>query len=173
MAFDLFAPVRLGIRISLGVLRFELRIIEQLIDGGQEPPAPVYQPPTARPAPPAVDVEPPAVEVQAPAPPVVADAPPDFEEPPAPAHIDDEPELVAESSDPGAEDGAGAELHVDEPWDGYRSMKAADIRDRLALADAAQLAVLQLYESTHRKRRTVLEAAERRGRELANTPAGR
>jgi hypothetical protein len=166
MAFDLLAPVRLGIRISIGVLRFELRILEQLIDPGEEPPVPAYQPPAPRPAPAPVDV-------QAPAPPVVADVPPAFEEPPEPAHIDDEPELVAEFSDAGAEEGAGAELHVDEPWDGYRSMRAADVRDRVAVADAAQIAIVQLYEATHRKRRTVLEAAERRGRELANAPTGR
>jgi hypothetical protein len=167
MAFDLLAPVRLGIRITIGVLRFELHVLEQLIDQGQEPPMSAYRPPAAAPPPVHVDV-------QAPAPPVAADVPPAFEEePPEPAHIDDEPELVAEFSDPGAEEGAGAEIHVDEPWDGYRSMSASDIRDRVALADAAQLAVVQLYESTHRKRRTVLEAAERRGRELANAPAGR
>ncbi|HEX4734569.1 MAG TPA: hypothetical protein VH247_09170 [Thermoleophilaceae bacterium] len=167
MAFDLLAPVRLGIRIGIGVLRFELRILEQLIDpdAGQEaPPAPAYRPPTARPAAP--------MDVPTAAPPVTRDAPPAFaEQPPEPAHIDDEPELVAESSDPGAEEGAGAELHVDEPWHGYRSMSAADVRDRVALADPAQVAIVQLYESTHRKRRTVLEAAERRGRELANAPA--
>jgi hypothetical protein len=172
MAFDLLAPVRLGIRISIGVLRFELHFLEQLIDTGQEPPTPAYRPPAAQPSPPVVDVPPPP-------PPAVVDVPPVAEEPeapdepPQPAHIDDEPELVAEFSDPGAEEGAGAEIHVDEPWDGYRSMNAAEVRDRVAVADAAQLAIVQLYESTHRKRRTVLQAAERRARELANAPAGR
>src|SRR4051794_29707574 len=152
MAFDLLAPVRLGIRIGIGVLRFELRILEQLIDPGQEPPMPAYQPPAAEPMRP--------MAVQADVPPAAADAPPAFAQPaePAhideePAHIDDEPELVAEFSDPGAEEGAGAELHVDEPWHGYRSMSAADVRERVAVAEAAELAVVQLYESTHRKRR--------------------
>jgi hypothetical protein len=50
-------------------------------------------------------------------------------------------------------------------------MTAADIRDRVVIADAAELAVVQLYESAHRNRRTVLEAVERRSKELANSPA--
>src|SRR5689334_19972782 len=40
------------------------------------------------------------------------------ETPPEPAHISEEPELVEEFAEPGAEDGAGAEVHVQEPWDG-------------------------------------------------------
>jgi hypothetical protein len=69
--------------------------------------------------------------------------------------------LVAESAEEGAEDGAGAELHVDPPWDGYDRMTAADIRDRLGAASAIEAAAVELYESTHKSRRTVLDAAER------------
>ena len=69
--------------------------------------------------------------------------------------------LVAESADAGAADGAGAEIHVAEPWPGYGEMTAADINDRLATADAGMLAVVRLYESAHRKRVTVAREAER------------
>jgi WS/DGAT/MGAT family acyltransferase len=77
------------------------------------------------------------------------------------AHVDTGVEEVAEFADPGAEDGAGAELHVDEPWPGYRRMTAQDVVDRLEAADEAEIAVVRLYESTHRKRRRVLEATDR------------
>jgi hypothetical protein len=105
---------------------------------------------------------------------VVVEPEPEREpEPEAPAHIDTEPELVAEFAEPGAEDGAGAEVHVAEPWDGYKRMRVADIRERVAVAEAAELAIVQLYESSHRKRRSILDAVERRSRELANAPASR
>jgi hypothetical protein len=57
-------------------------------------------------------------------------------------------------------DSPGAQIRVDEPWNGYRSMAAADIVDRLAVADDATKAQVRLYESTHRRRKTVLEATE-------------
>lgn len=85
--------------------------------------------------------------------------------------IDDEPELVAEFADPGAEDGAGATLEVDEPWEGYDALTADEVIGRIGEADAAALAVLALYEQAHKKRRTVLTAAQRRQRELANAPS--
>jgi len=86
--------------------------------------------------------------------------------PPAePAHVDRGAVLVAESADSGAADGAGAEVRVAQPWDGYRALKAREITDRLATADAAMLAIVRLYESTHRRRRTVLAEVDRR---LAN-----
>ena len=78
-----------------------------------------------------------------------------------PAHVEAGETLVAELADPGAEDGAGAELHVTEPWQRYDALSAADIVDRLATQDRAALSVLLLYERTHRARKTVLEAAER------------
>jgi hypothetical protein len=40
-------------------------------------------------------------------------------------------------------------------------MTAADIRDRLAAASTTEAAAVELYESTHRSRRSVLDAAER------------
>jgi hypothetical protein len=86
-------------------------------------------------------------------------------EPPRPARakdVDEEPVLTAEFAEEGAEDGAGAEVHVEEPWEGYRDMKVADVTARLATATATELAGVQLYESSHRKRRSVLRDVERR-----------
>jgi hypothetical protein len=76
-------------------------------------------------------------------------------------HLSEEPELVEEFSEPGAEDGAGAEIHVDQPWDGYRQMNAKDVIARLAAATPAELAAVQLYEGGSRRRQTILAAAQR------------
>ncbi|WP_249010482.1 hypothetical protein [Conexibacter sp. DBS9H8] len=85
--------------------------------------------------------------------------------------IDDEDELVAEVAEPGAEDGAGAEVHLPEPWHGYGSAGAEAIIARLSEADAAQLAVVELFERAHRNRAGVLDAAATRLAELADTTA--
>jgi hypothetical protein len=82
-------------------------------------------------------------------------------EQPAPAHVSEEPELVAESADPGAEDGAGAAVTVDEPWEGYTRLTARDVADHLPSADPAELAAIQLYENSHKRRATVLTAVAR------------
>lgn len=80
---------------------------------------------------------------------------------PAPAHVSEEPELVEEVSEPGAQDGAGAQIRIGEPWEGYRSMKAADIVDRLASASREELATVELFEAVNRNRKTVIAAAQR------------
>ena len=80
---------------------------------------------------------------------------------PGPAHVSEEPALVEEFAEPGAEDGAGAEIHIEEPWDGYAAMNAKQIVSRLAGATPAGLAAVQLYESSHRGRQTILNAVER------------
>jgi hypothetical protein len=85
--------------------------------------------------------------------------------------VDDQPELVAEFAEPGAEEGASASLEVDEPWEGYNDLTAEEAIARIGQADAAELAVVELYERSHKQRRTVLTAAERRQRELANAPS--
>ncbi len=82
--------------------------------------------------------------------------------PPGAKQVDDEPVRVAESAERGAEDGAGAEVRVDPPWDGYDAMTAADIRDHLVAADAALAAAVALYEGAGRGRVSVVRAAERR-----------
>jgi hypothetical protein len=78
-----------------------------------------------------------------------------------PAHVSEEPVVVEEFAEPGAEEGAGASVTVDEPWDGYARMTARDITARLGDASLAELAAVQLYESTHKQRETVLAAAQR------------
>ncbi|MGH2870719.1 MAG: hypothetical protein ACRDNK_24515 [Solirubrobacteraceae bacterium] len=76
---------------------------------------------------------------------------------------------MAENADPGAEDGAGAEVHVAEPWEGYRQLHAADVVDRITGADQAELAAIELYELSSRRRQTVLDAVLR---ELERPRAG-
>lgn len=176
MALDPFAPIRLGFRIGIGVLRLELRVVEKLLGlDRQEPeswspprepePAPFY----SVPSPPEPEPEPePAEEAREPVIEAVEERP--ALAPEEPDHLDLEPELVAEFAEPGAEEGAGPEIHVDEPWDGYRKMRVADIRDRVQVADPAELAVVQLYESMNRGRASILDAVERRSKELANLP---
>jgi hypothetical protein len=78
-----------------------------------------------------------------------------------PVHVSEEPALVEELAEPGAEDGAGAEVHVMEPWEGYAGMNAREIISRLAGTSPAELAAVQLYESSHRKRQTILNAVQR------------
>lgn len=109
-------------------------------------------------------------------------APPDtsaYQEPPATPldereavakTIDDEPELVAEFAEPGAEGGAGPEVEVDEPWDGYGGMTTDEVIARVREADAAEIAVVEFYEQAHKRRQSVLDAAERRRRALQNAP---
>jgi hypothetical protein len=89
------------------------------------------------------------------------DAPPSVPDELIPDHVDEEPVLVAEVAEEGAEDGAGAELNVEAPWDGYDRMTAADIRDRLRAASPAEAAAVELYESAGKSRRSVLDAADR------------
>jgi hypothetical protein len=89
------------------------------------------------------------------------DAPPSVPDELIPDHVDEEPVLVAEVAEEGAEDGAGPELNVEAPWDGYDRMAAADIRDRLTAASPAEAAAVELYESAGKSRRSVLDAAGR------------
>jgi hypothetical protein len=92
--------------------------------------------------------------------------------PPEPVHVSEEPVLVAEVADEGAEDGAGAQIRIAEPWEGYRAMKAADVIARLEVASREELAVVQLYESSNRARKTVLAEVEQRLK-VASSPATR
>jgi light-harvesting protein B-800-850 alpha chain len=85
--------------------------------------------------------------------------------------VDDEPELVDALAEPGAEDGAGAAVEVDEPWKDYGGMNADAVIARLREASAAELALVELYERSHRRRQTVLSAAERRHKELSGPAA--
>jgi hypothetical protein len=115
----------------------------------------VEHPPPGPDAPPPQPAVAPAAEPAAE--PGTAPAPPFAE----PAHVSEEPVLVLEASEPGAEDGAGADVTVVEPWVGYRDMKAKDVIDRIKTASVAELAAMRLYEARHRARQTVLAAVDR------------
>ena len=78
-----------------------------------------------------------------------------------PPHVSEEPTLVEELAEPGAEHGAGAEIHIEEPWDGYAQMTAKQVISRLAGATPAEVAAVQLYETSHRRRQTVLNVVQR------------
>ena len=81
--------------------------------------------------------------------------------PTTPTHVSEEPTIVEELAEAGAEEGAGAQVTVDEPWDGYAHMNANDVITRLGEASQAELAAVSLYESAHQARQTVLSAVER------------
>ena len=91
----------------------------------------------------------------------LAQAEPETVVEPEPPHVSEEPELIEEIAEPGAEDGAGASIEIAEPWPGYRALTAADVVARIDDATPAELAGIELYESAHRNRQTVLAAAQR------------
>lgn len=156
-------PLRLTLRVwefGLSSAASVAQVGLELLDAERYPPPPPAEGRSGRTQRPVdVDVAPSAPVAQ-PAPPV-ADSPPAVPDELIPDHVDEEVVLVAELAEEGAEDGAGAELHVDEPWDGYDEMTAPEIRARLAAADPVVAAAVNLYETTHKSRRTVIEAAER------------
>jgi hypothetical protein len=118
----------------------------------------VREPAATNGAPPAAPE--PEVEVE----PVVEPEPVVEAEPEAevePVHVSEEPELVMEASEPGAEEEPGPEIHVEPPWEGYDRMKAAEIDQRLQDASDELAAVVRLYELGHKRRQTVIRAAER------------
>jgi hypothetical protein len=88
---------------------------------------------------------------------------------PEPVHVSEEPALVEEFAEAGAEEGAGAQVTVDEPWKGYRRMTAQDVLDRIERASQAELAAIALYETANRHRRAILSEVER---QLASGDAG-
>jgi diacylglycerol O-acyltransferase / wax synthase len=75
-------------------------------------------------------------------------------------HVNTGEELVAEVAEPGAEDGAGPQVRVGEPWPGYDGLTASQVAERLPRLSGAELALVQLYEETHAERAHVLRAAE-------------
>ena len=168
-------PLRVGVRATQLSLRATGeavalvadatgRLIDRAVGRSSAVPQPRPAQPGARPAP-----EPPASE------PELELALPELEDEdlsgldheaqtpaePEPGHVSEEPVLVEEIAEPGAEDGAGAAVHVQEPWKGYEQMSAQDVIARLAGATPAALAAIQLYESEGKARVTVLDAVER------------
>ena len=147
-------PVEIGFRVAKGVVEIAWGLLREDRESAQ-PGADGVQAQaaaqTARSRAPAPPPPPPPEPIEAAEP-----------EPAVPDHVDTGVELVASFSEPGAADGAGAEVDVAEPWEGYASMRAAEVTERLAAASRAEAAAVELYEATHRRRRTVMSAAERR-----------
>jgi hypothetical protein len=139
--------------LTLSIVRHVADPIINRGDAGDPPPPPS--------APRREAATPPGRAHPIPEPAVRATPQPPAPEPPPPDHVDREAVVVAEFADAGAEDGAGAQISVDEPWDGYGQLGARDIVAQLATADAATLAVVRLYEASHRGRRTVLAETDR------------
>jgi hypothetical protein len=184
------APLRMGADAARGGLRVVGRAItlglsatERLIDAAiprsdgaagaphhaeasnsaaAAPPPSADQPaPAATPSPTSMAPAPPTP----PAAPTVAAAPA-----PTPAHVSRDARHVEAFADPGAEDGPGASVHIEEPWRGYGRMTANDIIARLTSASREELAAVALYERAHRDRQTVLAAAERELRRATAAP---
>ena len=76
-------------------------------------------------------------------------------------HVSEGLQFVEAFAEPGAEEGAGAAVHVMPPWKGYAQMTADEVLVRLADASPEELAAVTLYEGAHRSRRTVLVGARR------------
>jgi len=155
----LYALVRIPVKLTLEIAGRAVSVVGLRGDGTAQP---QYAPPPPPPVPrsnggaPPVAPEPEAVPAPA------ATPEPAPEQAPEPVHVSEEPELIVEVADRGAEDGAGAEVHVDEPWEGYDRMTAADIKDRLRTQDKTVAAAVSLYEASRKGRSSVLEAAARR-----------
>lgn len=81
--------------------------------------------------------------------------------------VDDEAVLVAEFGEAGAEEDAGAQVSVDEPWKGYDRMNVPAVKKRLATAGRELVGAVVLYESFGKKRSSIAQAAERRLKQLS------
>lgn len=160
-------PIRLTVRVASLALRgcegLATRTLAVAVQAAEliRPHAQDSQASSARPSPRAGSAETPPAPATRPLRPERAPAI-DFDEaaPESPAHVSEEPILAAEVAEPGAEDGAGAEVRVDQPWPGYAQLNAKDVVARIVAADPAELAAIQLFEAANRRRQTVLAAVE-------------
>ena len=66
--------------------------------------------------------------------------------------------------EPGGANGAGASIRIGAPFDGYDGLRATEVIARLPGCDAVTLGAIELDESTHRRRRTVLDGVARQTR---------
>ena len=87
---------------------------------------------------------------------------PVFPEPP----VETEDELVEQVAERGAETAPGPEIEIDEPWEGYARMTAAEIRRRLASEPPAVAGLVEIYERANKGRKQVIEASEKAQRGL-------
>lgn len=166
-------PLTLAMSLGEGVLEVALTVVREvrsaLEEGPGAAPAPDFgsRPPPAgtlrvrrsRPAPSPKRRRRSTAKPPAPAAPAPAPAPPVSEKVKT---VDDDPVPVAEFGEEGAEENAGAEVSVAEPWEGYAVLTAAQVRDRLEGADRETLAAVVLYEGFGKSRSSVIQTAERR-----------
>jgi diacylglycerol O-acyltransferase / wax synthase len=87
---------------------------------------------------------------------------PVFPEPP----VETEDELVEQVAERGAETAPGPEIEIDEPWEGYARMTAAEIRGRLGSEPPAVAGLVEIYERANKGRKQVIEASEKAQRGL-------
>ncbi len=131
-----------------------------------EPPpfeTPTFEPPPSPPVAEA-DLAPPAAtdpDLAPPGEPGGEELPDVFTELEDRGHVSEEATLVESFAEPGAEDGAGAEVTIEEPWEGYSRMNAKDVIARADEASDVELAAAELYEQANRRRETVLDALAR------------
>jgi len=166
---------RLGVRLTEEVVGVALsvtrRLIEAAVPGEPQRAAPGggetggVSVGVIIPSPPSTQASAPGASSKAPS--VPSSAVPVTEPRPAspPTHVSEELRFVEAFAEPGAEEGAGAEVHVKEPWNGYAHMTADEIIARLTDASREEIAAVMLYERVHRHRRTVLATAERQLRQ--------
>lgn len=170
-------PVRVSLLPARVMTRVALRLAGRALDAISSPrqPEPVrYEPEPPRAEGPSQPEAPLPLTAEPPEQPLVDEPVHVTEEPiqafEEPFHVSEEPELVREEAEPGAEEGAGAEVTVTEPWEGYGRMNAREVIARARSASVAELAAVRLYESGHRSRQTVLTAVDR---ELKTANGGR
>lgn len=76
---------------------------------------------------------------------------------PAPVHVSEEAVQVASF---GPEDDPGSTIEVQAPWPNYDAHSAAEVVKRVRSGDEATRAVVLLYERSHKRRKSVIDAAE-------------
>jgi hypothetical protein len=171
----IFLPLRLGIRAFELGLRGTTEVLERLagLAGVRSSEAPASPSAPAEPEPeparqPAAEEAPSPREREEPS--TVPDVelvdrgePIDYETPaePEPRHVDTEEVLVESVAEEGAQDGAGAQIRIAEPWEGYQHLRAADVVARARTATPEELAAVELFELAGRKRQTVISAVQR------------
>ena len=152
--------VRVGLNASGRALDLAGDVVNAVVPNGSAPSVPPgdQEQQTEPPAPAAPPAPTPAEPARAPVEFAPDEPPPILDEP---SHVSEEPVVVEELAEPGAEEGAGASIEIAEPWEGYDAMTAKEVITRLRSSGAAELAVVELYESAERRRETVLAAVEK------------
>src|SRR5215216_2518706 len=152
-------PARLTVRVVTGGARVLKGLLpgdgerERAATGAETAPAatePTVEEPPTRPEPEPTEAEPPRRPEPEPS--------EDVE--PGPRHVDEGTTLVGEFAESGAEEGAGPEVELAEPWEGYDRMHADEVRARLAEVSTETLAAVTLYERAGGDRASVVEEAE-------------